>query len=82
MALDNFDSGIRSVTYTTGPDGKPKEVDPVNWTRDDYFHNLQASEAGVSMQPLKSVASEKPQMVGEDLLEKANKKDLKRRGLD
>ncbi len=95
MALDNYGTGIRSVTYTTDTDGKPKEVDPVHWTREDYFHNLQADEAGVSMEPFageagkrrtrkrkpKPVAQETPAAVGDELITKATEKDLRKRGL-
>ena len=95
MALNNYNLGIRSVTYTTGADGKPKEVDPVDWTRDDYFVNNQAVEVEPSMEPFagsatkrktrkrkpKPVAEETPKHVGEELLEKAHQRDLKKRGL-
>ena len=92
MALDNFNLGIKSVTYVPGKDGKPVEVDPVDWTRDDYFTNLQGEPSTPSLEPptaapakrkrkSPSVSKEKPKMVGEDVLEKAHQKDLKRRGL-
>ena len=97
MALDNFELGIRSVTYITGPDGKPVEMDSVDWTIQDYHHNLQNEVEEFEEEPANApsmvrakrkckpkatpVADASPKMVGEELVEKAHKKDLRKRGL-
>ena len=94
MALDNFQLGIRSVTYTRNSDGELVEQDSVDWAINDYHVNNQAVEAEPSMEPFagsapkrktrkrKTVSEETPKMVGQDLVEKAHKKDLRRRGLN
>ena len=95
MAIDNFDTGIRSVTYVTDDTGKPIEIDAVGWTIADYHVNQQATPTEDSIEPLsevsvekkprkprrKGVASENPKQVGQELVEKAHQKDLKKRGL-
>ena len=95
MAIDNFDSGIRSVTHTTSPSGQVVEMDPVEWSKNDYFVNLQhveeveEPEVEAKAPTMKrarrkkppAVSKEKPQQVGEELVDKAHKKDLRRRGL-
>ena len=95
MAIDNFDSGIRSVTYTRTTDGELIEQDPVTWSKNDYFVNLQHPEVeelveeeanAPTMKRARrkkpsSVAKETPKMVGEELVDKAHKKDLRKRGL-
>ncbi len=95
MALDNFELGIRSVTYVTGADGKPVEMDSVDWTIQDYHHNLQNEESEPLVEPLgelgkpkrkrkpkvKGLAHETPAAVGDELITKATEKDLRKRGL-
>ena len=95
MAIDNFDSGIRSVTYTRTTEGELIEQDPVTWSKNDYFVNLQHPEVdepqeveakAPTMRRAKrkkppAVSKETPKMVGEELVDKAHKKDLRKRGL-
>ena len=96
MAINNFDLGIRSVTYTRTTEGELIEQDPVEWSKNDYFVNLQHPEEeelveeesnAPTMKRARrkkpsSVSKEKPKMVGEELVDKAHKKDLRRRGLE
>ncbi len=94
MAIDNFDSGIRSVTYTRTTEGELIEQDPVTWSKNDYFVNLQhpeeeePQEVEAKAPTMKrarkkppAVAKETPKQVGEELVDKAHKKDLRKRGL-
>lgn len=93
MAIDNFESGIRSVTYTRTTEGELIEQDPVEWSKQDYFVNLQNTDPAVSMEPFagtagkrktrkrKGVAQETPAAVGDELITKATEKDLRKRGL-
>lgn len=95
MAHDHG-TGIRSVTYTVDKDGKTVEIDPVDWTIKDYFVNLQDEQQTPLVEPLadmptrrkdkkppkpKPISKEKLKPVGDKLVEKAQDKDLKRRGL-
>ena len=101
MAINNFDLGIRSVTFTRNSDGELVEQDCVEWSINDYHVNQQAEESEPAMEPFagsapkrktrkrKTVADDKPsgtksrpKMVGQDLVEKAHKSDLRRRGLN
>ena len=105
MAINNFELGIRSVTYTRNPDGELVEQDSVDWAINDYHVNNQAVEAEPAIEPFagsaagrshapgeqpkrktrkrkpKPVAQETPKQVGEELVEKAHQRDLKKRGL-
>ena len=93
MAIDNFELGIRSVTHTTSPSGEVVEMDPVEWSKNDYFVNLQNTEEDEPQEEAKApsmkrsrkkppgVAKAKPKQVGEELLEAAYDRDLKKRGL-
>ena len=95
MSIDNYDLGIRSVTTLRGADGELKTVDTNEWVRDNYRINLQDAPSDGAIEPLtevsvekkprkprrKSVASEKPKQVGQELVEEAHQKDLKKRGL-
>ena len=60
MALDNFDLGIRSVTYTRNSEGELVEQDSVDWAINDYHHNLQNEESEPLVQPLTEVSLGKP----------------------
>ena len=96
MAHDYGESGIRSVTYTVDKDGNQIEMDPVDWTIKDYFVNNQDTEQTPLVEPLgkmpvrrksktppkpKPISKEKLKPVGDEMVAKAQKKDLRRRGL-
>ncbi len=97
MALDNFELGIRSVTYVTGADGKPQEIDATEWSIQDYHHNLQNEVEEFEEEPANApsmvrakrkrkpkanpLAKETPASVGDELITKATEKDLRKRGL-
>ena len=94
MALDNYELGIRSVTYTRNSEGELIEQDSVDWAINDYHHNLQNEESEPLVQPLtevslgkpkpkrkrkpKPVAQETPAAVGDELITKATEKDLRK----
>ena len=87
-------TGISSVTTMRGEDGELKTVETNEWVRENYRVNMQdddveTQEEGAKAPSMKrarkkppGVAKAKPKMVGEELVEKAHKNDLKRRGLD
>ncbi len=86
-------TGISSVTTMRGEDGELKTVETNDWVRQNYRVNLQDAEElpveeakAPSMKRARkkpsSVSKETPKQVGEELVEKAHKKDLKRRGLE
>ena len=96
MAINNHDIGIRSVTHITNPTGEVVAIDPVEWSKNDYFVNLQNCEeveepeveaTAPTMKRARrkkkppAVSTETPKAVGEELIDKAHQKDLKRRGL-
>ena len=84
-------TGISSVTTMRGEDGELKTVETNEWVRENYRVNLQDVENDPVIQPLTEVSIKKPRrkgaakaspkMVGEELVEKAHDKDLKKRGL-
>ena len=88
-------TGISSVTTMRGEDGELKTVETNDWVRQNYRVNMQdedveAQEEVEAKAPTMKrarkkppgVAKAKPKQVGEELVEKAHKKDLKRRGLE
>ncbi len=91
MALDNFELGIRSVTYTRNSEGELVEQDAVDWAINDYHVNNQAEELEPTMETFagsapkkrkrKGVAHETPAAIGDEMITKATEKDLRKRGL-
>ena len=84
-------TGISSVTTMRGEDGELKTVETNEWVRDNYRVNLQDVENDPVIQPLtevsikkprrKGVSKQAPKQVGQELVEEAHQKDLKKRGL-
>ena len=95
MPIDNWDSGIRSVTHITNPSGEVVAIDPVEWSKNDYFVNLQHVEEEQPQEEATApklkrarrkkkppaVSTETPKAVGDELITKATDKDLRKRGL-
>ena len=95
MSIDHYDLGIRSVPTMRGADGELKTVDTTDWVRENYRVNLQDGDHEPVIEPLtevsikkprrkskpKPVAQETPKHVGEELVDAAHQKDLKKRGL-
>lgn len=90
------DSPIRSYTAMRSEDGELTTVESTEWMKQNYFVNLQTPEdeepqeeeakAAPSMKRAtrkkpQPVSKEKPKPVGDEMVAKAQKKDLRRRGL-
>ncbi|WP_413746069.1 hypothetical protein [Synechococcus sp. MIT S9507] len=92
------DSPIRSYRTMRSEDGELTTVETTDWMRSNYFVNLQTLEeeevpqeeeatAALSMKrarrkKLQHVSKEKPKPVGDEMVAKAQKKDLRRRRLE
>ena len=89
------DSPIRSYTTMRSEDGELTTVDTTEWAKQNYFVNLQKTEEEDEPQEVATapsmkrarrkkppaVSKETPKPVGDELVAKAQKKDLRKRGL-